>query len=81
LARFSGTSAAALSSETWPFPRDPLEQQLNAVPVDAVAFHDEADQRIADEFGERTVLFAAISADFPVHRLYPISKTRLTFDV
>jgi hypothetical protein len=71
LARFRGTSSAALSSKTRPFPRDPLEQQLDAAPVDAVAFHDEADQRIANEFVERTVVFAAISADSPVHRFHP----------
>jgi hypothetical protein len=76
LARFRATSSVALSSETRPFPLDPLEQLLDAVSVDAVAFHNEAHQRIANEFGEGTVVLAAVSADFPVHRLYPYRKTR-----
>jgi hypothetical protein len=74
-----GMSSAALPSETGPFPRDPLEQQLDAVPVDAIAFHDEADQRIANQVGERTVVLA-ISAVFPIHHFYPISKTRFISD-
>jgi hypothetical protein len=74
LARFSGTSATALSSETPPFPRNPLEQQLDAVPVDAVAVHEEADQRIANQFGERTVSLAVVIVVFPVHRFYPYQK-------
>jgi hypothetical protein len=54
--------------------RQPLEQKLDAVPVDAVALHDEANQRIANEFGERAVCLATVAVDFPVHRCYPNRK-------
>jgi hypothetical protein len=31
---------------------DPLEQKLDAAPINAIALHDEADQRISNQFGE-----------------------------
>jgi hypothetical protein len=54
--------------------RQPLEQKLDAVPVDAVTLHDETDQRIANEFGERAVCLATVAVDFPVHHYYPNRK-------
>jgi hypothetical protein len=74
LARFREASTAALSSGTRPFPRDPLEQQFDAVPVDAVAVHEEADQRIANQFSEGTVSLAVVIVLFPVHRFFPYRK-------
>jgi hypothetical protein len=31
---------------------DPLEQKLNAALINAITFHDEADQRISNQSGE-----------------------------
>jgi hypothetical protein len=31
---------------------DPLEQKLDAAPINAIIFHDEADQRISNQSGE-----------------------------
>ena len=52
-----------------PLPRDPLQQKLKVAAVDPVSLHDEADQGICHQLGERALCHADV---------YDISRTRAT---
>jgi hypothetical protein len=43
---------------------DPLEQKLDAAPINAIARHDEANQRISNQLDARTLCHG-------VHNTYP----------
>ena len=75
-ARSAGRPRFGIAVRTPAFAREPFEQKLDAVSLDAVALHDEADKRIGNQLGQAPPARTGVVVAFPVHRPCPIKADR-----